>query len=74
MKDVINEKQVKFAGFVCGGVIAESLFNSDPWAYLMCYYLPDARFTEYKTLRENPQKWAQREADRFFKKYAKSAI
>ena len=61
-------------GFMCGGVIAKSLFDIDPMAYLMCYYMPDDKFKEYQALKENPQEWSQKEASRFFKKNAISAI
>ena len=61
-------------GFSCGGVVSKTMFDSDPWAYMMCYYMDDERFDEYKQLCSIKEKWAEREARLFFKKYAQSAI
>jgi len=61
-------------GFVCGGVVSESTFYSDPWTYMMCYYMPDDKFNEYRNLCEIKQPWAEKDARQFFKKHAKSAI
>lgn len=64
----------KESGFICGGVVSQSIFDSDPWAYMMCYYMVDDRFKEYQELKAIKQPWAEKEANRFFKKHAISAI
>lgn len=58
-------------GAICGGVISDSLFNTDPMAYMMCYTMPDDKFYEYKKLRESGK---EKEATKLFEKYAYSAI
>ena len=58
-------------GSICGGVIAQSLFDSDPMAYMMAWTLPDEHFKKYKKYKENGQ---DKEATRIFEKYAYSAI
>ena len=58
-------------GSMCGGVISESLMMSDPWAYMMAYYLPDEHFKTYKELKE---KGWDKHAKVIFDKFAKSMI
>lgn len=55
-------------GFVCGGVISKSTFDSDPWAYMMCYYMPDDKFADYVDSSDD------KERKKLFDKYARSAI
>ena len=74
---VLEEGESTFkngAGSMCGGVVSESTFLSDPWAYMMAFYMPDDKFKEYKYLRGIKQAWAERDAKQFFKKHARSAI
>lgn len=61
----------KFGGAICGGVISKSLFDSDPWAYMMSYYMEDRYFNQY---RRQKQRGLEKEAQLTFKKYARSAI
>lgn len=58
-------------GAICGGVINQSLFDSDPWAYMMAWILPDKQFEKYKKLKEANK---DKEAEKVFEKYAWSAI
>ncbi len=58
-------------GSMCGGVISKSLFDSDPEAYMMAYYMPDDKFTEYKELKRTGR---DNEATKLFEKYSHSAI
>lgn len=58
-------------GAICGGVINQSLFDSDPWAYMMAYILPDKQFDIYKKLKKAKK---EKEAGMIFKKYAYSPI
>lgn len=66
MKEEINNSSA-----MCGGVISQSLFDSDPMAYMMAYTLPDEHFKKYKEYKENGQ---EKEASRIFDKYSYSAI
>lgn len=58
-------------GAMCGGVISQSLFDSDPWAYMMAYSLPDLQFEKYKALKNAGK---DKEATKLFEKYAISHI
>ena len=66
-------KKEKFAGFICGGIIAKSLFDSDPMAYMMSFYMEDDRFKEYQAICAD-KTLPEKERHNFFKKYARSAI
>ena len=59
-------------GFVCGGIISKSTFDSDPWAYMMCYFMDDDRFAEYTELCKEPG--MEKERIKFFNKHKLSAI
>ncbi len=59
------------AGAICGGVISKSLFDSDPWAYMMQYYMEDKYFNKYKALKAFGK---DKEARKLFEKHARSAI
>ena len=59
---------------VCGGVIAQSIFDSVPWAYMMYWTLPDDIFKEYKEAKEDGRKFMLEYAEKLFKKHAHSAI
>ena len=59
------------SGAMCGGVVSKSLFDSDPWAYIMAWYMEDDRFAEYKALKKAGK---DEEATKIFDKYARSAI
>jgi len=61
-------------GSMCGGVVSQSMFDSDPWAYMMAYYMEDDKFEVYKKLKASTGKADQKSATEWFKKYAKSAI
>ena len=65
MKGVINEEK---GGAMCGGVVSKSLFDSDPMAYMMCYYLEDKYFEKYKAEKDAKKR------HKIFEKYAHSAI
>ena len=53
---------------ICGGVISQTKFASDPWAYMMCFVMPDDKYKE----------WQDSNDDKFKKellnKYARSVI
>ncbi len=55
-------------GAICGGVISKSLFDSDPWAYLMAYYMEDKYFAKYVAEKDKKKQKI------IFDKYARSAI
>ena len=59
---------------MCGGVISKSLFDSDPWAYMMAYYMEDDKFLIYKKLKASESKADKKKAVEWFDKYARSAI
>lgn len=49
------------AGGFCGGVISQSLFLSEPMAYMMAWVMPDKYFEKYKALKEvNKDKEAEK--------------
>ena len=53
---------------MCGGVVSQSEFDSDPWAYMMCYVMPDNRFEKYKKIKDPEAK------KMYFDLYARSVI
>ena len=55
-------------GSVCGGVVSRSMFESNPWAYMMAYYMIDEKFAEYKEIKGEKERLV------FFEKHARSAI
>lgn len=55
-------------GGVCGGVVSQSTFDSEPWAYLMAYVMPDKWFEKYAKEKD------EKKAKLLFDKYAKSMI
>lgn len=72
---VLEEDESTFmngdGGAMCGGVVSKSLFDSDPMAYMMAFYMDDDKFTEYKKLIESGR---DKEATKLFDRYAMSAI
>lgn len=58
-------------GAMCGGVINETLFKSDPMAYMMAWVMKDDDFAEYEELINNDKK---EEAKKLFKEKAWSVI
>ena len=56
---------------ICGGVVSESTFFSDPELYMMAYYMKEDKFVEYKKLKEEKK---NEEATKLFDKYDISAI
>ncbi len=58
-------------GSICGGVISKSLMDSDPWAYMMAYYIEDEQFEKYKVAKESGD---NKTAKKIFDKYARSMI
>lgn len=40
-------------GAMCGGVVSKSRFDSNPWAYMMAYYMEDDKFEIYKKLKSS---------------------
>ena len=63
-----KEKQEQSGGAICGGVVSQSTFDSDPWAYMMAFYMPDEKYNEYITIKDKKLQSS------FFKEYARSAI
>ena len=59
------------SGAICGGVVNKSLFDSDPLAYMMAWYMEDDKFAEYRVLKKTGK---DKEATKMFNKYARSAI
>ena len=58
-------------GAICGGVVSKTLFDSDPWAYMMAYYIEDKYFEKYRAANEAGNR---KKAKEIFRKYARSAI
>lgn len=58
-------------GCICGGVISQSTFDSNPWAYMMCWVMSDENFEIYKSLTKLNNK---KLASEFRKEYARSMI
>ena len=56
------------AGGLCGGVVSKSMFDSDPMAYMMAFYMEDKKFEEYKKEKN------QEKRKKIFNEFAKSAI
>ena len=56
---------------VCGGIVSQSLFDSNPMAYMMAYYMEDKYFNQYAELKKSGK---DKEAKKVFDKYARSAI
>lgn len=55
-------------GAMCGGVISQSTFNSNPWAYIMAYVMPDDKFELYKMEKD------EKKRKELFKRFSKSMI
>ena len=60
-------------GSMCGGVISKTLFDSNPMAYMMAYYMDDEDFDLYKRLKSGGSA-DQKAATDLFNKKAHSAI
>ena len=69
MKETISGCEICDA--MCGGVISQTLFDSEPMAYLMAYVLPDDKFKEYAELKRSGK---DKEATKIFNKFARSNI
>lgn len=61
----------KIEGAMCGGVISESLFQSDPMAYMMAWVMPDDKFEAYKKLHDEGKR---EEANKLMHEHARSII
>lgn len=55
-------------GAICGGVVSQSKFDSDPWVYMMAYYMADDKFKKYVAEKDPKKKRIM------FDKYARSVI
>jgi hypothetical protein len=64
-------KKTKEGGSICGGVIPDSIFNKDPWAYMMAYTMPDKIYKKYALLVKSGK---EKEAKILFDKHAYSHI
>ena len=65
------KKEGNNGGSICGGVISQSKFDSNPWAYMMMMYMPDKQFKKYVELIKDGK---DKEAAKFSEKHARSAI
>lgn len=45
-----------FNGVICGGVVSETEFHNNPWAYMMMRILPDEYYQQYMKADELGQK------------------
>lgn len=61
----------EFTGAMCGGVINQTLFDSDPMAYMMAYIMPDDKFELYLKAKNDRDDKA---ATKLFNEFAWSAI
>jgi hypothetical protein len=61
-------KEEKTASAMCGGLISETKFLSDPWAYMMAWYMPDKQYARYVATKD------EKKRKQLFDKYARSAI
>ena len=66
-----TKKKEIIYGSICGGVVSESLFNSNPWAYMMGYSLPDKQFKKYVAYKKAGK---DKEATKIFERYAHDHI
>lgn len=64
-------KKETYSGSICGGCIPQSMFLKDPWAYMMCYTMPDNRYKQYVKLKKSDK---EKQALKYFDKYAYSHI
>ena len=69
----MKKKKIQFV-FLCGGVINQTKFDSDPGAHMMCWVMPDDIFKEYAEARNDKRKFMQEYAHKLFKKHARSII
>ncbi len=56
------------AGAICGGVVSKSLFDSNPWAYMMNYCMDDDKFKKYVAEKDKKKRKV------IFDKYARIVI
>ena len=61
-------KKNQEGGSICGGIVSDSIFNSNPWAYMMAYRLPDKQYEKYVAEKDETKR------KKIFDKYATSAI
>jgi hypothetical protein len=66
-----QSKNTGEGGAMCGGVINETLFQSDPMAYMMAYVMPDDKFKEYQHAKESGD---DKSAKELFNEYSRSVI
>lgn len=66
-----DESYKCLGGAICGGVIRQSLFDSNPWAYMMSYVMADDKFELYKQAQIRGDK---KLAKKLFHEHAKSMI
>lgn len=64
-------KQSELEGAMCGGVVNQTLFESDPMAYMMAYILPDDKFSAYMLAKKTGN---DKLAKQIFDNHAWSAI
>jgi len=67
----MKKEQYKYSGAICGGCIPDSMFVKNPWAYMMAWTMPDKRYKKYAELKKSGQ---EKEATKYFEKYAHSHI
>jgi len=63
-----KEIKEKISGAICGGVISESKFQSNPWAYMMAFVMPDKWFKKYVATKDKKAR------EQLFNKYARSIV
>lgn len=53
---------------MCGGVISQSMFDSSPMGYMMCFVMPDKWYKKYVALKD------EKKQHQLFVKHARSII
>lgn len=53
---------------ICGGVVNQTTYDSDPWAYMMCWIMPDKEYSWWVEEKDEKLKAI------LFKTFAYSAI
>lgn len=70
-KEAKRKQPEKQYGYICGGVVKQSLFEEEPMGYMMAFILPDQHYDSYVKLK---QAGKNKEAEAIVDKHAWSAI
>jgi len=65
------KKEEITGGSICGGVVSESKFKKNPWAFMMAYVMTDKQFEKYVAYKKSGK---EKQATKIFERYAHSQI